>query len=81
MPIYSIMGFYIASIEPELGFLGPFGVSYPALSHKKSALDVKISKSADDFKSSLVFCDPDLPPNFHPATIRVSVFNTPKGVD
>ena len=54
------MGFYIASIEPELGFLGPFGVSYPALSHKKSALHVKISKSADDFKSSLVFGDPSI---------------------
>ncbi len=23
----------------------------------------------------------DLPPNIHPATIRVSAFNTPKGVD
>ena len=51
------MGFYIGSIEPELGFLDPFDISYPALSYKKSALDVKISQSADDFKPGLVFGD------------------------
>ena len=49
------MVFYIAWIEPELGFLGPFGVSYPAFSHEKPALDIKIGKSADDFKSGLFF--------------------------
>ena len=46
------MGFYIGSIEPGLGVLDPFDVSYPALSYKKSALDVKISKSADDLIGS-----------------------------
>lgn len=51
------MGFYIGSIEPGLGVLDPFDVSYPALSYKKSALDVKISQSADDFKPGLVFGD------------------------
>ena len=54
------MGFYIGSIEPGLGVLDPFDVSYPALSYKKSALDVKISKSADDFESGLVLGDPSI---------------------
>ena len=51
------MGFYTGSIEPQLGFLDPLSFLYAALSYKKSALDVKISKSADDFKSGLVFGD------------------------
>jgi len=55
------MGFYISSIQPGLGVLDPFDVSYPALSYKKSALDVKISKSADDFKPGLVFGDATIP--------------------
>ena len=48
------MRFYSGSIEPALGLPELIGSSYPTLSHKKSAFDVKVGKRTNDFEPCLV---------------------------